>query len=345
MHEPIPVNPPHSALADKRPGSCVPGAGKSPHVNGWAALVLISLTLVLTGCETYPEHGGRVVMVITSIPTERTQLQYRPGLSLGLLQGVTRDAVEHERVWFAHCYPAGPQPLTNRRFGFVLLPKGMRIKPDTVVEIRSKEAVGGKSPYSRFFGHVIRPSPAKPDEYFEHGTWHHLFRCGPVSPTGVQRVEAFSLVHTWDYDAAKAEENRNNHITDDELRQGRIALGECSPGTDSWMHWKVRLPPDLVVRSGDYIEAIAGANEAPRSTGQISQAICRVQPPDKRYFNKTQGSLTVQCTAPTLPLSPLTTQAKPINKEGNASSRNRKTSLGLKVENEQNSTQRLNHLH
>ncbi|ANJ66392.1 hypothetical protein A9404_02465 [Halothiobacillus diazotrophicus] len=117
------------------------------------------------------------------------------------------------------------------------------------------------------------------------------------------RVEAFSLLHTWDYDAAKAEENRNSFITDNELRQGRIAIGECSPGTDSWMHWKVRLPPNLIVRPGDYLEAIAGSNEAPRSTGPISQAVCRIKTPEPKYFNHTQGSRTIRCDAPATPLT------------------------------------------
>lgn len=73
-------------------------------------LIISSFSTLLPTCETYPATGGRFVMHVTSIPTERTQLQYRPGLSLGLLQGVARTAVEDERVWFAHCYSAGPHP-------------------------------------------------------------------------------------------------------------------------------------------------------------------------------------------------------------------------------------------
>ncbi|HUX83449.1 MAG TPA: hypothetical protein VMV35_11510 [Halothiobacillus sp.] len=269
----------------------------------WKLLAATLIMLVLSACETYPEPGSRFVMVVTSIPTERTQLQYRPGLSLGLLRGITRKDVEDERVWFAHCYNAVPQPLNHRRFGFVLLPPGTTIKPDEVIEVRAEEAVGGETPYSRFFGRFIEKAAANPFEYFDDGTWKHLFRCGPVGASGTMRVEAFSLLHTWDYDAAKAEEARNNHINDDELRQHRIVLGECSPGTDSWARWKVRLPPDLVVRPGDYLDVLAGSTEGTHSTGPISEAVCRVKPPDKRYFNKTQGSLTVQCDAPAIRLT------------------------------------------
>ena len=116
------------------------------------------------------------------------------------------------------------------------------------------------------------------------------------------KVEVYSTAKYWDYDLVKAEALRNDQIGEEELEQRRIAIGECSPGVDSWAIWKVRIPAGLKVEVGDYIEAIAGSYEAPRSFGPISEVIQKVATPPKKDFILTQGRYTVDCKARAKPI-------------------------------------------
>ena len=83
---------------------------------------------------------------------------------------------------------------------------------------------------------------------------------------------------------------------------GRIAKAECSPGVDSWAKWKVRIPEQLQVKVGDYIEAVAGVSEGYK-TGTLSVAIRKVAKPPKNDFIYTHGSYTVGCDARIVPLN------------------------------------------
>ncbi|KAF0189278.1 MAG: hypothetical protein FD168_1125 [Desulfobulbaceae bacterium] len=255
----------------------------------------------LQACQSLPSRGEHLIMEIRSIPTTRVSLQERPELSLSLMRGVTRNDVTSGRLAFSHCYLENELPLSNLRFGVTLLPEGTKVKPGDIIEIVAEEAVGGKIPFSRFFGRYLAAATSSPSDFFSHGAREHSFRCGPVSPSGNMRVEVVSFAHYWDFDFAQAEESRNSGINAEELHDGRIAIGQCSPGVDSWATWKVRLPPELTVRKGDYIEAIAGSQENSTSVGPISEAVRKVAPPDKKYFIKTQGSNTISCDAPAIP--------------------------------------------
>jgi hypothetical protein len=247
-----------------------------------------------------PSRDENFVMVVKSIPTTRVQLQWRPELSLALLRGVTRNHVTSGRLVRSHCYIENDAPLRSRRFGFTLLPEGTKVNPDDIIEIVAEEAVGGEIAYSGFFGRFVGRSSSTASDFFSYGSWKNLFRCGLVSSSGAMRVEVISFAHYWDFDFAKAEESRNSMIDDEELRNERIVIGECSPGVDSWAIWKVRLPSYMDVKVGDYIEAVAGSYERSTSVGPISEAVRKVVPPGKEHFVKTQGSYTVSCDAPAI---------------------------------------------
>lgn len=265
------------------------------------ALIALLLVTLLSACETMPSHGDRFVMVVTRIPTQRQQLQNHPGLSLALKRGVSREDVKSGRLMVSGCSfeKEKDRPFVLIRHGFSLLPEGVKAERGEVIEITAEEADGTDGPYARFFGRYIRKYKVNESDFFPYtySVSGKEFRCGTVSPNGEMLVEVYSAAKYWDYDLAKAEESRNGQIGVEELRVGRIAIGECSPGVDSWAIWKVRLPPHMDIKVGDYIEAIAGADEAPRSLGPISEAIQKVVPPPKEDFIRTQGRYTVDCKA------------------------------------------------
>lgn len=277
------------------PGSIFPGL--------WQASSFLLMATFLSACQSLPSRGESFVMKINSIPTTRIQLQERPELSLALKRGVTRNDVTSSRLVLSHCYIENETPLQSLRFGATLLPEDVTVKPGDIIEITAEEASSGDIPFSRFFGRYVGMATSTPSNFFSHDNWQNLFRCGPVSPSGTMRVEVISFAHYWDFDFAQAEESRNSGINEEELRNGRIATGECSPGVDSWARWKVRLPPGLDAKIGDYLEATAGSIEGTTSTGPISEAVCKVVPPGKEHFVKTQGSDTISCKAPAIPFS------------------------------------------
>jgi hypothetical protein len=229
------------------------------------------------------------------------------------MRGVTRNDVTSGRLVLSHCFLENEQPPGNLRFGAVLLPEGVKVKPGDILEIVAEEAVGGRIQFSRFFGRYVGGASSNPADFFSHGAGEHFFRCGPLSSSGTMRVEVVSFAHYWDFDFAQAEESRNSGITDEELGAGRIAIGQCSPGVDSWATWKVRLPLELAVKKGEFIEAIAGSQENSTSVGPISEAVRKVVPPDRKYFIKTQGRNTVSCDAAALPFSEREEQLTPMN--------------------------------
>ena len=269
--------------------------------DNWKIARFLLVATVLSACQPLPPRGGNFVMVVKSIPTKQIQLQERPELSLALLRGVTRNDVTSGRLVLSHCYIQNDAPLTSRRFGFTILPEGTKVKARDVVEIAAEGLIDGDMLFSRFFGRYVGTSPSTSSDYFSHGTWENLFRCGSGLPSGAMRVEVISFAHYWDFDFARAEASRNSGISAEELRNGRIVVCECSPGVDSWAVWKVRLLPDMNVKVGDYIEAIAGSSEGSISEGPISAAVRQVVPPSKEHFVKTQGRYTVSCDALAIP--------------------------------------------
>ncbi|MEJ2645620.1 MAG: hypothetical protein P8180_11935 [Gammaproteobacteria bacterium] len=265
---------------------------------GGLSLILLSLEY-LSGCVSMPAPGDKFVMVIKKFPTTRHQLEDYPGLTLALESGVTRPEVKSGRLVRSGCYFEGSRRLSfGRRFGFTLVPRGIKVKPGDTILISAEQADGTDGPYARFFGRYLGGYSASETEFFnDKYVSDRTFRCGPISSEGLMAVEVISTVHYWDYDLAKAELARNSQISDAELSARRIAMGECSPGVDSWALWNVRIPPGLHVKVGDYIEAIAGANSRSVSTGAISKAIRKVAAPPWKDFIFTQGRYTVSCSA------------------------------------------------
>lgn len=264
-------------------------------------LIYILLITFLSSCAMVPSRGDHIVLVVKSIPTRRQQLQYHPGFSLALKRGVTRDNVKSGQVVISGCYyeKEGQIPDVGVRHGYSFIPAGVTVERGDVIEITAEEADGTDGTYARFFGRYTRKYSANESEYFpyEYTVSGKAFKCGPVSPKGVMQVEVFSMAESWYYDLAKAEELRNDQISDKELEQGRIAICECAIGVDSRVTWKVRIHSHFDVKVGDYIEAIAGSIEASHSIGQISAAIQKVAPPLKKEFSKTYGRYTVNCNA------------------------------------------------
>lgn len=269
----------------------------------WKVACFLLALAGVSACQPLPPRGGNFVMVVKSVPTTRIQLQDRPELSRSLLRGVTRNDVMSGRLALAHCYIRNETGLRTRRFGFVILPEGARVYPGDIIEITAEEVIGGNIAFSRFFGHYLGSSTSTAADFFSYENKEKLFECGPISPSGSMRTEVISFAHYWDFDFARAEELRNSEINEEELRNGRIVIGECSPGVDSWSVWKVRLRPDMDVKAGEYIEAIAGSYENSISVGPISQALRKVALPEAKYFVKTQGRLSVSCDAPALPIN------------------------------------------
>lgn len=270
-------------------------------------IISILLVIFLSGCWKMPSRGDRFVMVVTHIPTQRQDLQNHPGLSLALKRGVSMEDVNSGRLIISGCsIEKGKDGVGGwGRHGFSLLPNEVSVERGEIIVIVAEEADGTDGEYARFFGRYAQKYIAKESDFFpdKHSVSGKAFRCGNVSASGEMLVEVYSSSKSWDYALAKAEEFRNSQISDKELKLGRIVIGECSPGVDSWAIWKVRIPPHLDIMVGDYIEAIAGAVEAPRSFGPISEAIRKVAPPPQEDFLKTQGRYTVDCS----------TRAKPFD--------------------------------
>jgi hypothetical protein len=245
-------------------------------------------------------------MVVTRVPATRQELQRHAGLSLALERGVSREMVKSGRLVYAGCYfeNADPGAYVRLRHGYVLLPEGSPAMSGDIIEIAAEAADSIDGPFARFYGKYLGRSLGQIADYFpyKYSVSGKAFQCEDVAPNGRMRVEVYGVAAYWDFDLASAEANRNRQITDEDLRLRRIAMGECSPGVDSWVRWKVRLPDGLTVKKGDYLEAIAGAEESPGSAGPLSQALRKVAKPAKAEFIKTQGSLTVDCSASSRPL-------------------------------------------
>lgn len=265
-------------------------------------LAAMSIVMALVGCQAWPSPGERIVLQVSRMATARTDLQDRPELSLALAQGVTRQEVAQGRLVRANCYVETGAATWLMRFGFVLLPQGMRAERGTILAIDAQQALANPLPFTGYFGRYLATLEASPADYFDSGNWSHLFRCNPGTATGRMRVEVSSTVHNWEWAFAAAEAERNSHITDDELRAGRIALAKCSPGMDSWAPYKVRLPAGLQVERGDFIEAVAGAMDGGAATGDIAVALRRVARPPQGAFIGVQGDKVVSCQAPAVAL-------------------------------------------
>jgi hypothetical protein len=253
----------------------------------------------LSACQSMPSRGDTFVAVVTRIPDSRKGLQTYPGLSLALQRGVSRQDVTSGRLVKSGCYiDNGKDAIVERRFGFTLLPIGMKVERGEILEIVAEEADGTEQRFGRFYGRYIRKYRSNEADFFTGKTTGKVLRCSDVSSLGEMRVEVYSTTRYWDYDFASAEEARNSEIGDEELVAGRIVISECSPGVDSWAIWKVRVPNDFKVSVGDYIQAIAGSYESSGSVGAISLATSKVAAPRKEDFIRTQGRYTVSCSAP-----------------------------------------------
>ena len=269
------------------------------------ALIAMALTSLLCACATTPSVGEHFVMVVKSLPGKRQQLQFHPGLSLAVERGVSRQEVKSDRLLIASCASESENGHSlKRRHGYVLLPEGVVVARYAIIEVAAEEADSTDGPYARYFARYLRHSSATDEDFIpdKYSVTGKEFRCGAVSPEGIMRVQAYWPVKYWDYDLAVAEAARNSQITDEDLERGRIAMGECSPGVDSWARWKVRIPDHMSIKVGDYIEAAAGVSEG-YQTGSLAKAIRKVAKPPKDDFIRTQGSDTVGCGARAVPLA------------------------------------------
>ncbi|MDE2607186.1 MAG: hypothetical protein KGL68_14820 [Burkholderiales bacterium] len=255
---------------------------------------VLACALALPACVSTPTSGQHIVVAVTALPHRRQQLQVHPGLSLALQQGVSRADVQAGRLVITGCQIENGHgtPLGVIRHGYTLLPAGVTVRPGDVLEVAAQEADGTDGPYARFFARYLRTDVATDADYFpyRYSVSGKAFRCGPVpGADGRMRVEVFGEVKSWTYDEAEAEAQRNALIADEDLQRGRIAIGECATGVESWATWKVRLPLGLQVQVGDYLEALAGSYEAPRSTGPISEGLRVVARPPLADFVPTVG--------------------------------------------------------
>lgn len=263
--------------------------------------ILGLLSISLPGCVTAPSPGERFIMVVDRIPNHRSQLQYHPGLSLALSQGLARSDITAGRVFTAGCYEDSTSyiPGTGRRHGHVYIPEGTSVKAGDIVQISAEEADGTPLPYARFYGKYLNHFAAHESDYFDYkySPSGRAFQCTPSSANGIITVEIYSRARHSDFDHARSESSRNDQIRDDELEQGRIIIGKCSPGVDSRLFWKARIPPGMDIEAGEYVEAIAGSYESTRSLGPISEVTRKVAKPEEQHFIATHGQYTVSCDA------------------------------------------------
>lgn len=262
-------------------------------------VLLLASIPILVGCETVPAPGERVVMVIKQVPDRMQALQASPGLSLALRRGVTRGDVLAGRLVMAACQRRGPPGTwSHPHFGHVLLPVGVVLARGSPIVVAAEEAdVGADAgadvgPFTQFYGHYQQGFVADEGE---------ALACQPEPVPGGLHVAVIGVVPYWDFDAAHAEALRLRDVGDAELAAGRIALGECATGPDSWARWVVRLPEGLRVQPGQHIEALAGARSASTEVGPLSLGLRKVAEPPPSAFILTQGRLTVGCGAPAKP--------------------------------------------
>jgi len=244
-------------------------------VGGWILSVITA-----SGCTTTPSPGERIVLTVTEIPRERYQLEHNPALSLAIKRGVTRADVTSKRLMIAGCYEPRPDGSTYYRQVLSLIPLGITLKSGNIFQTSAEKARIDK--WSNLsFGRFIKFSQASDKDFFPHkyAISNKAYRCDETLPEGIVSVQAYFVVEGYLFDDAFAEAKRNNQITDEELTQERIAIGDCAIGLESWAVWKVRLPSGLQVGAGDYLEAIAGSHEGPSSTGPLSTAVRKVMKP------------------------------------------------------------------
>lgn len=276
--------------------------GRCVLINCRRSIPVILCALFLSGCGLAPKEGENITLKINAIPTSRQAIEYRPGLNLAIQQGVSREQMKAGKLFITGCYiEKPPQNTWNRRFGFTVVPDDVNLNEGDTLVIAAQAADEREGRYARFFGVYQNNYQALDSDYFEYeyATSGKAFSCKDVSENGLMKVEVYSKVHYWDYDFAVAEIARNKLISDDELRQGRIAEGVCSPGVDSWAYYNIRIPENMNVELGDYVEVLAGATSRSIRTGNVSSLIRKIRQPAQSEFIHTQGSMTVSCKAKT----------------------------------------------
>lgn len=244
-------------------------------IGSWSLFALLA-----SGCATTPAPGEKIVLTVTEIPHERHQLEHNPALSLALKRGVTRADVTSKRLINAGCYELRPDGSTYYRQVLSLMPIGVTVKSGDIFQSSAEMARIDKWS-SLSFGRYVGSSQASDADFFpyKYAISNKAYRCDETLPKDVVAVQAYFAVEAHLFDDALAEAKRNNQITDEELALGRIIIGDCAIGLESWAVWKARLPPELEVHVGDYLEAIAGSHEGPGSTGPLSTAIQKVMTP------------------------------------------------------------------
>lgn len=258
----------------------------------------VALACAVAGCVSTPAPGETFVAQIVRIPTTRAGLEFDPALSLAVRRGVTREQVQAGRLRRVDCHAdsAGGGYL---RHGFVLMPAASPLAEDQVVELAAEPVPDFQQPYARFFGTdpVALPAPP-PDAYYSDRYRDPLVRCTGPDAGGRMRVQVGSKAATWDYDFARAEVARGAWLSDADIRAGRIAVGECATGVESWAEWNLRVPPGMRLAPGDTVEAIAGDHEKSLGVGPPARILRRVGPPRAEDRMRTAGHLRVRCAAP-----------------------------------------------
>jgi hypothetical protein len=265
-------------------------------------LLIILILACLSGCSHHPVYGKKFVLQVIGIPASRQAIEDSPGLNLAIQNGMSTEQMKEGRLLKTGCYiESSANKNSVRRFGFTLIPENIELKEGDTILISAEEAGEGNGEYDSFFGKYIKKYNALESDYFEYqySNTGKAFRCTPISENNQMTVEIYSKVKFWDYELAEAEIIRNKLISDEELAEGRIVSGECSPSVDSWYFYNVRIPEKMNVKPGDYIEAVAGAPSTSYKTGNVSLAIRKIVKPPKSDFIYTHGRLTVDCLAKT----------------------------------------------
>jgi hypothetical protein len=82
-------------------------------------------------------------------------------------------------------------------------------------------------------------------------------------------------------------------ITERDLDHKKIATVKCALGTNYLLWWYARVPDGVQLRSGDYVEFVAGVPF--EEFGPLSHVVRVIEAPTREAHYRTSGTMTVRC--------------------------------------------------
>lgn len=250
------------------------------------AMLAILATSGIGCADMTPRPGDTVTLAVSR---QMTEAWYRHGRKLdvanALAQGIGESEIASGRLAVVTC--ALPQNEPNPETRWVIrLPDNITPQRDDLVLFKPGARYGSAGPLGAYVKTL--PPPASSELY----TWKYgkTVRCAAGKDEAMQQARFAFAFGSNDLREYRLHRERMRGIDENDVRAGRIFTATCSPMTDGWIDWTVRVPPSMQVAAGDHIVARVGTPDG--------VALRKTDRPANDQTYAVQGSRIVRCNAP-----------------------------------------------